>query len=96
VRLLLHLRKKENKMEDLKTTEKVIELETFIGNYIPKGWKEPIKSCAFVPHINVFIYATLKSCYKYNISYYVKDSIELNKPYIIEAIQTYFKENMKG
>jgi sialic acid synthase SpsE len=72
--------------------EKAMLLERFIRFYIPKGWKESIKSCAVVPHISMFTYTAIKSCYKYNVNYYIKDSMELNKPYIIEAIQAYFKQ----
>ena len=34
-------------------TDRNIELRTFIGKYIPKGWVEPIRAVYFIPYIKL-------------------------------------------
>lgn len=85
--------------------QNAIKLETFIRYHTPKGYREPIHRFDFVPYINATDFTAIKQAYdngtlqsfletyKRQIFDYV--IYPFNKPYIIDAITTYFDKFSK-
>jgi hypothetical protein len=81
-------------MKSYDNAENAMLLERFIKYYKPTGWKETIQTCAFPPYINVADYLRMQLEYgSGRLESHLKSIPEFNKPYLIEAIQEYFKEN---
>lgn len=87
--------------------EKVMKLEHYIGDFVPKGCKESIKAFDFAPAITYENYTFFEQHYNdenftfqlqnYGDVYFRDDKIyRFRKPYIIEAIKEYFNQNNKG
>jgi len=83
--------------------QKAMELEHYIRNYTPKGFREPISKFDYAPYISDDNYTLFETAYKddtlsellttYSDSHYKGVNIyRFNKPYIIRAIQDYFKQ----
>ena len=85
--------------------EKAIEIEQFIRNYVPKGWKEAIHVFSFAPYVTEKDYITFEDAYKngylpLTIKQHKEDIFgriinRFDKPYIISAIQEYFEQKEK-
>lgn len=86
-----------------------IELEHFIRQYTPTGWKESISTCCFVPCVDLRDYRLFKKAAgEGNLSEVIANYIEplykqfynleisrFNKWYFIEAIGQYFEVDSK-
>jgi hypothetical protein len=82
--------------------EKAIDLEYFIRNFIPKGFKEPIHFFDYSPSITPENYTYFEQNYnsenfEYLMNIYSDCQFRdikiyrFNKPYVISAITEYFK-----
>ncbi|MFA5154311.1 MAG: hypothetical protein WC554_17310 [Clostridia bacterium] len=86
--------------------EKAIDLEQFIGNFIPKGFREPIKVFDFTPTISEQNYIYFDLCFNkgtlendlktYSDLQIIHPICRFNKPYIISAITEYFKNKNRS
>jgi len=84
--------------------EKAIQLQQFIAYHIPKGYREPIHRFDFVPFITEADYITIKQAYgngilqsfleTYKRQIFHYEIYPFNKPYIIDAIKTYFDKEI--
>ena len=83
--------------------KEAIKLEYFIKNYIPKGFREAIRVFDFVPAVTEADYIVIYGAWKngfldFAMSNYNNEIVGIkvyrfNKPFIIEAINEYFKIN---
>jgi hypothetical protein len=84
----------------METWEKAIQLEQFIRDYTPSGYKEPIHVFDFIPSVTEVDYIVIYGAWKngllegamknYSNEFAGIKSYRFNKPYIISAINAYF------
>ena len=84
----------------METWEKAIQLEYFIRDFTPQGYREPIHVFDFVPSVTEVDYIVIYGAWKngflesamgnYCNEFARIKSYRFNKPYIISAIKEYF------
>jgi hypothetical protein len=85
----------------MQTLEKALQLESFIKDFTPKGYREPIKRFDFAPTITEENYTFIESHFKngdletalktYKENCYGLEFYRFDKPYLIVAIKEYFR-----